>query len=467
MPAVNSPLSLFIGGTAVKSLRFENRGYEMILNGSRRVVVTGMGVISPLGLTLDSLWNGLIEGKSAVGPISSFPSSLLPLKFAAEAKDFTGDIDNFGSLQSDCKKTIRKGLKVMCRESQMAVAAAQRAIHDAAFVAESHTPERFGCVFGSDYMLTLPEDFTASVAKCRGNDGRFEFERWADEGMPQLTPLWLLKYLPNMPASHIAIYNDLRGPSNSLTLREASGHLAIGEATLTIQRGAADIMLAGATGTRVHPMKTVHALQSEQVALRDGDPATWSRPFDLDRSGMVLGEGAAVLVLEDLDHALARNATIRAEVIGHASRVSNDRRGVGRKKEALALAMAAALRQATIAPETLSHVHAQGMSTTVGDLEEFAALQDVVGDALKRIPVVAAKSHCGHLGAASGSIECIASILAMQHGQLFPLLNYHTPDPDCRIRAAVKGDSAGTTFLSASVTPQGQAGAVVIRSWTE
>lgn len=335
MPAVNSPLSLFIGGTAVKSLRFENRGYEMILNGSRRVVVTGMGVISPLGLTLDSLWNGLIEGKSAVGPISSFPSSLLPLKFAAEAKDFTGDIDNFGSLQSDCKKTIRKGLKVMCRESQMAVAAAQRAIHDAAFVAESHTPERFGCVFGSDYMLTLPEDFTASVAKCRGNDGRFEFERWADEGMPQLTPLWLLKYLPNMPASHIAIYNDLRGPSNSLTLREASGHLAIGEATLTIQRGAADIMLAGATGTRVHPMKTVHALQSEQVALRDGDPATWSRPFDLDRSGMVLGEGAAVLVLEDLDHALARNATIRAEVIGHASRVSNDRRGVGRKKRHL------------------------------------------------------------------------------------------------------------------------------------
>jgi 3-oxoacyl-[acyl-carrier-protein] synthase II len=141
-------------------------------------------------------------------------------------------------------------------------------------------------------MLTLPEDFTAGVAACRGADGGFDFGAWAERGMPKLNPLWLLKYLPNMPASHIAIYNDLRGPSNSLTVREASGHLAIGEAVVTIQRGAADIMVAGATGTRVHPMKTVHALQTEQVALGDGadqDPAHWSRPFDARRTGMVLG----------------------------------------------------------------------------------------------------------------------------------------------------------------------------------
>ncbi|MFM8708906.1 MAG: beta-ketoacyl-[acyl-carrier-protein] synthase family protein, partial [Planctomycetia bacterium] len=295
----------------------------------RRVVITGMGVVCPLGLTLEDLWAGLVEGRSGVGPLASFPCSGLPLHHAAEARSFTGDIDNFGPLDGERKKAIRKGLKVMCRESQMAVAAAQRALHDSGlFAADARAgsvqPERFGCVFGSDYMLTLPEDFTASVAKCRGSDGAFEFDRWASDGMPQLTPLWLLKYLPNMPASHIAIYNDLRGPSNSLTLREASGHLALGEATVTIQRGAADIMVAGATGTRVHPLKTVQALQSEQVALgsggRDGeavaDPVRWSRPFDRLRSGMVLGEGAAVFILEELGHARARGAAIHGEIIG-------------------------------------------------------------------------------------------------------------------------------------------------------
>ena len=246
----------------------------------RRVVITGMGVVSPLGLSLDDLWSGLASGRSGVGPINAFPASGLPLGHAAEARGFSGDIDDFGPLDADRKKAIRKGLKVMCRESQMAVAAAQRALHDCGMPPERHRPERFGCVFGSDYMLTLPDDFTASVAKCRGDDGAFAFDRWAVDGLPQLTPLWLLKYLPNMPASHVAIYNDLRGPSNSLTMREASGHLAVGEATLTIRRGAADVMLAGATGTRVHPMKTVHALQSEQVAMGDDDPAGWSRPFD-------------------------------------------------------------------------------------------------------------------------------------------------------------------------------------------
>ncbi|NBX30812.1 hypothetical protein EBR04_10300, partial [bacterium] len=194
--------------------------------------------------------------------------------------------------------------------------------------------------------LTLPDDFTASVARCRGMNGGFEFDRWASDGMPQLTPLWLLKYLPNMPASHIAIYNDLRGPSNSLTVREASGHLAVGEATVTIQRGAADIMVAGATGTRVHPMKTVHALQTEQVAHGDGDPTRWSRPFDAHRSGMVLGEGAAVLILEELSHAERRGARIHGEVVGHAARSATDPGGAGRRRQALAHAIGHAVEMA-------------------------------------------------------------------------------------------------------------------------
>ncbi len=431
----------------------------------RRVVITGMGVVCPLGLTLDGLWEGLAAGRSAVGPLELFPADGLPLRHAAEARDFTGEIDNFGPLDGERKKAIRKGLKVMCRESQMAVAAAQRALHDCGITPEQHRPERFGCVFGSDYMLTLPEDFTAGVAACRAADGSFAFDRWAADGMPLLNPLWLLKYLPNMPASHIAIYNDLRGPSNSLTLREASGHLAIGEATMTIQRGAADAMLAGATGTRVHPMKTVHALQSEQVALGDGDPTRWSRPFDRDRKGMVLGEGAAVLVLEELEHAQSRGARIYAEVVGHAARHASDAAGIGIRRRAVGLAMRRALDMAGAAASKIGHVHAHGLSTVTGDREEAAAMGDALGTAAGSVPLVAAKSHFGNLGAGSGVVECIASVLALRHGTLFPLLNHESADPECPIRPARGGDPAGESFISSAVTPQGQAGSVVIRGW--
>jgi 3-oxoacyl-[acyl-carrier-protein] synthase II len=314
-------------------------------------------------------------------------------------------------------------------------------------------------------MLTLPDDFTASVARCRGGDGSFEFDRWASDGMPQLTPLWLLKYLPNMPGSHIAIYNDLRGPSNSLTVREASGHLAVGEATVTIQRGAADIMVAGATGTRVHPMKTVHALQTEQVAHGDGDPTRWSRPFDAHRSGMVLGEGAAVLILEELSHAERRGARIYGEVVGHAARCAIEPGGAGRRRQALAHAIGHAVEIAGVQAGDVGHVHAHGASTRVGDRDEAAAWRDVLGETAGRVPTVAAKSHFGNLGAGSGLAECITSLWALGRGELFPLLNYETPDTECPIRPAQAGDPAGNLFVSASVTPQGQSGAVVIRAW--
>ena len=433
----------------------------MPANAARRVVVTGIGVICPLGLTPEALVKGLREGRSAVGPIRAFVTAGLPLHHGAEALEFSGDIADFGALEPEAKKAIRKGIKVMCRESQMAVAAAQRALHDSGLSAGGRPPERFGCLFGSDYMLTLPEDFTAGIARCRGDDGGFEYRRWADDGMPLLNPLWLLKYLPNMPASHIAIYNDLRGPSNSITIREASGHLAIGEATMTIQRGAADIMLAGATGTRVHPMKTVHALQSEQVALGPDDPATWSRPFDRDRRGMVLGEGAAALVLEEYEHAVRRGATIHGEVLGHGARHASDRSGVGLKRKAMAMAIGRAIEASGIPPARVGHLHAHGVSTVGGDRDEAEAIGDVFGPRGASVPVVAAKAHFGNLGAASGIVECVASLAALRDGVLFPLLNHKTSDPSCPIRPAAADDPAGTSFVSASVTPQGQSAAVV------
>jgi 3-oxoacyl-[acyl-carrier-protein] synthase II len=434
------------------------------MNQARRVVVTGLGVISPLGNTSEALWEGLTTGRSPVGPIQSFPVDYLPTKFAAEALEFSGAIDDFGPLEPEKKKAIRKGLKIMCRESQMGVAAAQRALFDAG-LGESHNldPERVGVVFGSDYMLTLPHDFTAGILRCVDERGRFDFSRWASEGMPQVTPLWLLKYLPNMPASHVAIYNDFRGPNNSITLREASSNAAMGEAFHTILRGSADVMLAGSTGTRVHPMKMVHCVTQEEVAAGSVDPSRASRPFDLNRSGMVLGEGAGAIMLEELQHAQARGATIYGEVLGSGSNSVMTKKGVAERKTAMTNVMVSALREADIKPEDIGHVHAHGLSTRSCDEEEAGAIRAVFGNRAKQLPVTAAKSYFGNLGAGSGLIETISSLLALKHKRLFRVLNHDTPDPRCPLAVSRDETDPGTSFLNLNVTPQGQASAVVIR----
>ncbi|HEY2895397.1 MAG TPA: beta-ketoacyl-[acyl-carrier-protein] synthase family protein [Pirellulales bacterium] len=433
------------------------------MKSSRRVVITGMGVISPMGNTTEALWQSLLAGRSAVGPIQSFPVDHLPTKFAAEARDFTGSIDDFGPLEAEKKKAIRKGLKLMCRESQMGVAAAQRALTDAGLGETGKCdPERTGVVFGSDYMITLPEDFTAGILRCI-KDGEFDFSEWATQGMPQVTPLWLLKYLPNMPASHVAIYNDFRGPNNSITLREASANAAVGEAFRTIARGSADVMLAGATGTRVHPMKMVHTVLQEEVAS-ETDPERASRPFDLNRMGMVLGEGAAAIILEELSCAQARGATVYGEIVGTACGTVSARNGVAHRETALTNVMRRALDDAECTPREIGHVHAHGLSTRSCDEDEAKAVRLIFGDHARKVPVTAAKSYFGNLGAASGLIEMVSSVLAVKHQRLFKVLNHETTDPRCPLSVIRSEDDPGASFLTINVTPQGQASALVVRA---
>ncbi|HEV3416561.1 MAG TPA: beta-ketoacyl-[acyl-carrier-protein] synthase family protein [Pirellulales bacterium] len=432
----------------------------------RRVVITGIGLVSPLGNSKEALWDALVSGRSGVAPFESPLAEALPARFAAEAK-FTGDIEEFGPLDKEQKKAIRKGLKLMCRESQMGVAAAQLALADAKIAVGGVDPERIGCVFGTDYMLTLPEDFSAAVTRCRSEQGVFDYSRWGKEGMAEITPLWLLKYLPNMPASHVAIYNDLRGPNNSITHREAAANLAVAEAFHTITRGSADIMAAGATGTRVHPMKSVHAAQQEELASNGVDPARASRPFDLNRDGMVLGEGAALVVLEELGSAQARGSTIYAEIVGTGSSQATDKNYVARRDVALANVIRRSIAEAGATPDDVGHIHAHGLSTHTSDADEARAIREVFGERADRIPVTAAKSYFGNLGAGSGMVELIASVLALSNHHLPPILNYETPDPECRITPAGAAHSdPGRNFINLSVTPQGQASAVMVR-WFE
>ena len=244
--------------------RFVLLALLIMSNPIRRVVITGMGVVCPIGRDLDTFWKNLVEQKTGISALDCLPESGLGLNYGGQAKCFTGDIENFGTLDKSLQRAIKKNQKVMCREIELGVAACQMALHHSGLAApESRNPERTGIVYGSDYILTRPEEFADGVDACFDAAKHFELRRWPTEGRPKVNPLWLLKYLPNMPASHVAIYNDLRGPSNSVTIREASSSASIAEAVATIRRGASDVMLAGATGSRLEPLRALHFAVSE------------------------------------------------------------------------------------------------------------------------------------------------------------------------------------------------------------
>ncbi len=433
-------------------------------NSPPRIVVTGLGVVSPFGNDVSTLFEALQEGRSAVGPITRVPTGPLPLSHGAEASAFTGAIGDYGPLEKTLQRTIRKGSKVMCREIEMGAAAAQLALGDAGLSVEQRDPFRTGVIYGCDYIMTLPEEFAAGVQKCLDEEGEFHFEQWGEFGKPQINPLWLLKYLPNMPASHIAIYNDLQGPNNSITLREASSAAALAEAYTTLQRGHSDVILVGATGSRIHPFRTMHASMQEDLASDRDDPTAMSRPFDSGRDGGVLGEGAGALILETLEHARGRGATILGEILGYGSSTVVAGVSAEFQRQALKNVMRAAMRGAT----SIGHIHAHGLGTVSGDVQEADAINDVFGKGPDSPPVVAAKSHFGNLGAGGGMVEVVASLAALRHGTLFPTLNYTDPDPRCKIRVTTDARTpAGDSFVSVNVTPQGQAAAIRIARFTD
>ncbi len=410
------------------------------------------------------MWDALQAGRSGIGPLTMFPTEHLPTPFAGEAHEFKGEIDNFGPLDKEKKKNIRKALKAMCREMQMGLAVAQLALNDAQVKLEECNRDRFGVVYGCDYILSPPGEFVEAINACRDANGKFQFSEWGELGRPKVEPLWLLKYLPNLPACYVGIFNDLRGPNNSLTLREASPSLALGEAYETIVRGHADQMLTGATGTRVHIIRSLHTILQEQHAT-GADPLKLARPFDLNRSGVVLGEGAGAFVIEELETAKKRGAPILAEIVGHGGSSALDKNGVADLRVAMKNAMAMAMRKANWKPTNVGHINAHGISTTTCDAEEARAINDVLAGA--KTPVVAAKSYFGNLGAGSGFVEMAASVMALKNKSLFPTLNYETPDPDCAITVNAKfGTSPGAGFLKVNVSPQGQASAAAIAAYS-
>lgn len=412
------------------------------------VVITGVGVVSPIGIGTTAFWNSLDGRLSGIRRLTAFDTSASGIHCGGEILDF------------DAKDYVkpRKSLKVMSRDIQLGVVAASLATEAAGLASASVPPERMGVVFGADMINCEPDDL-ANTYRRSMDDGKFDFRNWGSVAMEDIYPLWMLKYLPNMAACHIAIAHDARGPNNTHSLRECSALMAMGEAARVAERGHADVMIGGGTGSRVHPLLWMRSTLLP-VSRRSDDPPTLSRPFDALRDGYVNGEGAAAVVLERREHAVARGAKILARIAGCGT--SHEPIAQGRPLEggAIRRAIVAALRSANMQPSDIGHVNAHGLSTVDDDRAEAQAIRAELGD----VPVTAPKSFFGNLGSGTGAVEAIASILALEHGRVPVTLNYEKPDPACPVNIIHREPLSGTkpTALLLNHSMMGQAVALII-----
>ena len=389
----------------------------------RRVVVTGIGVISPNGIGRDAFSEAIVEGRSGVGFIESFDTSGQEIKIAGEVKNF--DVMPFLGAH-------RKNLKVMSRAVQFAVGAGGLAMVDSGLDTAKLDPSRFGICMGTGITPMDVSELVGPISKGIGHDGAFEVGRFARAQAESMFPLWLVKHLPNMAAAHLSILHQAMGPNNTIVTACAAGTQAVGEAFRLIGRGDADVMMAGGCDSRLDPLLMVAYQAMKAVSDSTRPPSQVSRPFDGQRDGFVLGEGAAVLILESLSRARRRRATIYAEVVGYGS--SFDAYGITRPEpegKGAALAMTAALREARLDPADIDYINAHGTSTRLNDLMETVAVKRVFGHRAGSIPMSSQKSMVGHLIGASGALEAAATALSLQRGVIPPTINQDTPDPDC------------------------------------
>lgn len=390
----------------------------------RRVVITGLGVVSPNGVGKDDFWSSCLNGRSGAGPIRSFDASGHPVRVAAEVPEF--DITPYVPPQH------RKGLKIMGRAARFGVAASGMAVADSGLEWSRLDPARVGVVMGAGLVpIDLP-DLVPVLSKTLNAEGVFEPSQLGQHGRDALFPLWLLKYLPNMVAAHISLIHGAQGPNNTIVTACAAGTQAIGEAFRLIARDDADFCLAGGADSRLDPLLLLayRALGALSPALR---PATEiSRPFDAGRDGFVLGEGSGVMVLEELEHARKRGATIYAEVLGLGS--SFDAYAITKpdpEAGGAARAMSWALKEARVDPSDVDYINAHGTSTRLNDQMETTAVKRVFGEGAQLLPMSSIKSMIGHLIGAAGAVEAVALALTLRDGVAPPTINYNQRDPSC------------------------------------
>jgi len=423
-------------------------------NSPSRIVVTGIGVVSPVGIGQDAFWQNLTAGHSGIAPLSSLASKNLPAKLAAEIRDF------------DPVKYIydRKFLKVMSRDIQLGVSAASLAMKDAGLFPGDVDPHRLGVEFGAGHIAFTPDELSDAARLFQGCTEAEIAREWGTKGLEKIAPLWLLRQCPNMPASHVAIEHKAKGPNNTITSADTSALLALQEAIRWIRRGQADVMIVGACSSNTNPVDIARISLCDTLSRQD-DPNQGCRPFDRDRDGTIVGEGSAVFIVESYHHAVARGANIYCEVLGVGA--GCDGRGTEEVAggRGITAAVNSALRQANLSPRELGHVNAHGKSTRKDDWLEARAYHQSFGDDSDRIPVVALKSYFGNFDAGSGAVELAGSILALKHGELPATLNYKHPDPLCRLNVARERTRLRSSVaMTVNRTSLGQSAAAIIRT---
>ena len=410
------------------------------------VVITGIGIACPLGVGLQAVWSEIERRESGVRTVPWLVEAGFPVTIAGEVPDF------------EPKQYVkpRKSLKVMSRETQLAFAATEMAWADAALDDAELDPERLGVVLGANLYRTELEDLI-NLYRTTDNQGQFDFSRWK-EGMREMYPLWMLRYLPNMAACHIGIAHDARGPTNSIVQGDVSSLLTIIEAANVIARGHADVMLAGASSTMLSPVDLAwHA--GARMSRNNAHPAEACRPFDADRDGAVWSEGATMFVLESRTHAQQRGAKLQASILGYGRRCeasSESKKPTGR---AIHQAIDAALAMSHVPASEIGHVNAHGLGT----VEDDAVEARVIHETLSEVPVTAPKSFFGNLGAAGGAAELAISLLALKRGIVPPTLNYTNPDPECPVNVISEPQPARSpAVLALNHKITGQAAALVV-----
>lgn len=387
----------------------------------RRVVVTGLGMINPMGHDVATVWRGLREGASGVGPTTLFDASGFPTKISAEVKGW--DIASTGE---PAELWRNRG-----RHTKFAAGAAKQAIADSGIADAAISPVRFGVYLGSGEgnqdFLTFTKMMSAALST-----GQYDAAAFIAQGLALLNPEKELEQEPNMPAAHLAAMFNAQGPNfNCLTACAASSQ-AVGEATEMIRRGDADVMLAGGTHSMIHPFGVTGFNLLTALSTSNAEPTKASRPFDAKRDGFVLGEGSAMVVLEELEQARRRGATIYGEVLGYGTTADAYRiTDIPPDGHGGIAAMRMAIADAGLRPDQIGYVNAHGTSTTVNDKVETLACKQVFGEHAMKVPVSSTKSMMGHLIAAAGVTEMIVCLLAIRDGVLPPTINYENPDPNC------------------------------------
>jgi 3-oxoacyl-(acyl-carrier-protein) synthase len=414
----------------------------------REVVITGLGIVSPIGIGREQVWESLVARRSGVRPIAQLAAAGWLAPWGGEIVDF------------DPKEFVqpRKSLKIMCRDIQLASAAAELAWQDARLGEATFDHDRFGVIGAAGLMYCdleeLREPFQAWI-----NQEDFNIRRWSQRAMGELYPLWMLKYLPNMPACHIGIRYDARGPNNTISQGDASPLMAIAEGADLIRRDLADVVIVGGTGARINISDLMWHCGARVSRNGTKEPAAICRPFDRDRSGLVFGEGAAQFVLESRDHAERRGVRPLARVAGAATRFEPAVKTLRPTGDAIRRAIIAALAAAKLESYHVGHVNAHGNSTLEDDPAEARAIRETLGN----VPVTAPKSFFGNLGHGSGAVELAVSLIAIAQGVIPPTLNYDTPDADCPVNVVREPQRAESrTFLKLNHNATGQAAAVVI-----